>query len=84
MRSVQALPPENNLPVWIEDMGNGELITVNTVRSDRPRHMVRVSKSLPMTSRWEYTLEPAGDGCKLTIDGRPTSVAGRGSSRSFA
>ena len=71
MRSVQALPPENNLPVWIEAMGNGELITVKTVRSDRPRHMVRemISKSLPMTSRWEYTLEPAGDGCKLTIDG---------------
>ena len=70
-RSVEAKPAENNLPVWVEDMGNGELITVKTVLADRPRHMVRemTSKSLPMTSRWEYAIEPAGDGCKLTIDG---------------
>ncbi len=27
------------------------------------------SKSMPMTSRWEYTLEPTSEGCKLTIDG---------------
>ena len=27
------------------------------------------SKAVPMTSRWEYTLEPADEGCKLTIDG---------------
>ncbi len=52
-------------------MGRGELITVKTVEAERPRHMVRemTSKSVPMTSRWEYTLEPAGEGCRLTIDG---------------
>ncbi len=33
--------------------------------------MVRemASGTVPMTSRWKYTLEPAGEGCKLTIDG---------------
>ena len=69
--SVEAQPDEEGLPVWIEDMGHGELITVSTMEAERPRHMVRemTSKGMPMTSRWEYTLEPAGEGCKLTIDG---------------
>ena len=81
MRSVQALPPENNLPVWIEDMGNGELITVNTVRSDRPRHMVRemISKSLPMTSRLNPRRWVQADHRRQTYIRR-----GSGSSRSFA
>ena len=71
MKSIQEQPAENNLPVWIEDMGNKELITVKTVEAERPRHMVRrmTSKAVPMTSRWEYTLEPVGEGCRLTIDG---------------
>ncbi len=70
-KTVQARPAENGLPVWIEDMGRGELITVKTVEAERPKHMVREisSKTVPMTSRWEYTLEPSGEGCKLTIDG---------------
>ncbi len=73
-KSVQTLPAENSLPVWIEDMGHGEPITVKTVKAERPRHMVRemTSKAVPMTSRWEYTLEPAGEGCKLTIKGQTT------------
>ena len=71
MKSVQAQPAEQGLPVWIEDMGRGELVTVTTVEADSPRHMVRemTSKTVPMTSRWEYTLEPSDDGCRLTIDG---------------
>ena len=70
-KRVQARPAENGLPVWIEEMGHGEPITVKTVEAERPRHMVRemTSKPVPMTSRWEYTLEPTGEGCKLTIDG---------------
>ncbi len=70
-KSVQAQPAEKSLPVWIEDMGHGELITVKTIEAERPRHMVRemASKSMPMTSRWEYTLESIDAGCKLTIDG---------------
>jgi hypothetical protein len=70
MQSVQAQPAEQGLPVWIEDMGRGELVTVTTVEADRPRHMVRkmTSKTVPMTSQWEYTLEPSGEGCRLSID----------------
>lgn len=69
-RGVEAQPPENQLPVWKEDMGRGEVITVRTVAAERPRSMVREmeSSSLPMTSRWEYTLEPEGDGCLVSID----------------
>ena len=77
-RSVEAQPAENNLPVWIEDMGHGELITVKTIEARRPESMVRqmTSKSMPMTSVWKYVLEPAGEGCKLTIDGESTIRGG--------
>ena len=71
MKSVQALPEENGFPVWIEDMGRGDPITVRTVAAEPPGHMVRemTSKTVPMTSRWEYNLEPTGRGCRLTVDG---------------
>ncbi len=70
-KSVEAQPSEKDLPIWVEDMGHWELITVKTVEAERPRHMVRemTSKAVPMTSRWEYTLEPDGEGCRLTING---------------
>ena len=70
-KSVEAQPSKKDLPIWVEDMGHGELITVKTVEAERPRHMVRemTSKAVPMTSRWEYTLEPDGEGCRLTING---------------
>ena len=77
-RSVLAQPEENGLPVWIEDMGHGELITVRTTEMDRPKHLVRemTSKAMPMTSRWKYTLESAGEGCRLTIDGETSIRSG--------
>lgn len=70
-KSVAAQPSENDLPVWTEEMRHGELITVKTVAAEQPTHMVREmsSKTVPMTSRWEYTLESTADGCKLIIDG---------------
>ena len=74
-KRVEARPAEKSLPVWTEDMGRGELVTVKTLEAERPGHMVRemTSGTVPMTSRWEYTLEPAGEGCRLTIDGE-TSI----------
>ena len=61
-KSVQAQPAENGLPVWIEDMGQGDPVTVRTVAAEPPGHMVRemTAKTVPMTSRWEYKLEPTG------------------------
>jgi len=77
-KDVQAQPAQDGLPVWTEDMGRGELITVKPVEAEHPRHMVRemASKAMPMASRWVYTLEPAGEGCKLTIDGETTIRGG--------
>ena len=70
-RSVHPKPDEDGLPAWIEDMGHGELVTVRTVEADRQRRMVRemASGSVNMNSRWEYTLEPAGEGCRVTLVG---------------
>ncbi len=77
-KSVQARQDENGLPVWTEDMGRGELITVRTVEAERPERMVRemTAKAVPMTSRWEYFLEASGDRCKLTIRGETTIRSG--------
>ena len=52
-------------------MGHGERITVTTTDADRPRRLVREMRSaaIPMTSRWEYSFEPDGKGCRLTLDG---------------
>lgn len=78
MKGVQEQDVHDGLPAWTEDMGRGELIMVNTLEAERPLRMVRemASKSVPMTSRWEYTLEPAGDGCKLSIDAVTTIKTG--------
>lgn len=71
MRSIETQPDRDGLPVWVEDMGHGERITVTTTDSDRPRRLVREMRSaaIPMTSRWEYSFEPDGEGCRLTLDG---------------
>ena len=71
MKSVEALPDEGGLPAWVEDMGHGELITVKTTEAERAQRMVREMESaaVPMSSRWEYTLEPIDGGCRLTLDG---------------
>ena len=68
-RSVQAHTSKYDMPAWIEDMGS-DAVTVETIEAVRPHHMVRemTSKAVPMTSRWQYTLEPAGEGCTLAID----------------
>ena len=73
-KSVEQQASKNELPAWIEDMGHGERIRVETVAAERPRHMLRqmASTSVPMTSRWEYTLDSKGEGCELTIDGETT------------
>jgi len=71
MKSFEALPPEDGRPVWTEDMGHGEIITVTTTTFEPTGHMVRemASGSVNMKSRWEYVLEPRGEGCRVTLSG---------------
>ncbi len=71
MKSIEDLPAAPTGPVWTEDMGHGEVITVTTEVSEAPRRMVRhmTSGATAMESRWEYALEPAGDGCRVTLSG---------------
>ncbi len=71
MKSVETLPSDEGRPAWKEDMGRGEVITVRTTIFDPPHHVIREmsSASVNMTSRWEYELEPAGQGCRVTLSG---------------
>ncbi len=52
-------------------MGRGEVITVTTTAYEPPNRMIRemCSATVNMTSRWEYSLEPAGQGCRVTLSG---------------
>ncbi len=71
MKSVEMLPADGGRPAWKEDMGRGEVITVTTTAYEPPHHMIREMSSagVNMTSRWEYALEPAGQGCRVTLSG---------------
>lgn len=71
MKSVEALPSSQELPAWQEDMGRGEIITVTTTTQEPPRSMIREmsSATVHMTSRWTYTLEPAGEGTRISLSG---------------
>lgn len=68
MESVKDLPDENGLPVWEEDMGEDK-ITVRVVeREDSKRLVLEMTAAvLPMTGRMEFTLEPEGEGTKVTL-----------------
>ncbi len=69
MKSIEKLPDENGMKTWVEDMGRGEKITVKTVLSEQPTRIVREmsAASMPMSSRWEYALEPVDTGCQVTL-----------------
>jgi len=71
MKSIETLPPDEGRPTWKEDMGRGEAITVTTTAYEPPHRMTREMSSgtANMTSRWEYALEPAGEGCRVTLSG---------------
>lgn len=71
MKSVERLPDVDGRPAWNEDMGRGEIISVTTPVCEPPRRLVRAMASacVNMTSRWEYALDDAGDGCRVTLSG---------------
>ena len=70
-KTTEILPDENGLPVWAETMAGNERVTITTTESDAPSKLVREMKSaaMPMTSRWEYSLESKDGGCQLTLEG---------------
>ena len=70
-KSVETLPSDEGRPAWKEDMGRGEVINVRTTAFEPPDHMIREMSSgaVNMTSRWDYALEPAGEGCRVTLSG---------------
>ncbi len=71
MKSVETLPSDEGRPAWKEDMGHGEIMTVKTTTFEPPHHMTRemTAAAVNMTSEWEYALEPAGQGCRVSLSG---------------
>ena len=71
MKSVETMPLDEGRLTWKEDMGRGEVITVTTTAYEPPHRMIREmsSATVNMTSRWEYALDPTGQGCRVTLSG---------------
>ena len=71
MKTVEILPVSDGRPSWTEDMGHGEVITVTTTAYEPTHGLIREMRSatVNMTSRWEYALQPAGQGCRVTLSG---------------
>ncbi len=68
-RGSQAVESDNGLPAWEENMGPS-VARFRTEASEPPRRLVRhfADSVVPMTMRCEYTLEKAGDGCRLRVE----------------
>lgn len=66
-KGTEDLAPRDGLPVWVEDMGESK-VTVRTVVRDTEERLVRelTDSVVPMTARVELTLEPDGEGTRVT------------------
>lgn len=67
--NVTRLPDENDLPVWLIDMGSSQ-VTIQTIEADPPHQLVRVfaDSVAPITARYQYTLSEMGSGTELTVE----------------
>ena len=65
-RQVEFLQDEDGLQVWCEDLGSS-MTTVRTTESVEAERLVfEFSDSVvPMTARWEFTIEADGEGSKI-------------------
>ena len=79
MRSVEQIPDNDGMPAWIEDMGRGEKITVHTVEFQPPVKMVRKmsAAAVPMSSTWQYDLQPKDNCCRVAVDGETFIRSGK-------
>jgi uncharacterized protein YndB with AHSA1/START domain len=65
---VERLPEHDGHEVWRQRMGRNSFV-LETTRADRPRVLVRTiaDDHGPFSGRWEYRINPAGGGCKVTL-----------------
>lgn len=77
MKSVQRLPDENGLPVWVEEMGETK-ITVKTLESEAPNYVRRQLQDhvVPMTAVTEIRIEPVEGGSRITATSHMTIRSG--------
>ena len=68
--------PGEGQPSWTEDLGSTR-VKVRTAVSEPPGRLVREMEDLvvPMSARWEYALEPVGDGATLLTIRNETTIA---------
>jgi uncharacterized protein YndB with AHSA1/START domain len=68
VRRVERLPDRDGLPMWIEEGGSGRM-TLAIERIEPPRLVVMriADPDLPFGGTWTYEIQPAAEGCVLTI-----------------
>jgi hypothetical protein len=66
--TVESLPDENGLPVWLVDMGSSQL-TVQTIEATSPNRVVRAiaDSVVPMTATFTHELSAVNGRTSLTI-----------------
>jgi uncharacterized protein YndB with AHSA1/START domain len=69
LKKVERLPDQNGHEVWRETFGRGEVFTLETVEAVPPCRLVRriADVNRMFSGRWEFDLEPADGGTKLTL-----------------
>lgn len=69
VEQVERLPDRDGREVWRERYDGGEQLDFETLEAVPPRRLVRriADQGGPFSGRWEITLEPAPEGCTVTI-----------------
>jgi uncharacterized protein YndB with AHSA1/START domain len=67
---VEQLADQDGREVWRETYKGNMALALQTREAVRPRRLVRtiVGDDQPFTGRWEFALEPANGGTRLTIE----------------
>jgi hypothetical protein len=74
VREIERLPDRRGHPVWRETYRNKDQLTLETTEAVAPRRLVRViaDENFPFRGSWEFAIEPAGVGSRLTVTERGT------------
>lgn len=68
LKSVRREPDRDGRPVWTEDGSNGPMM-LERIEAARPTRLVTriADENLPFGGRWVFEIEPAAEGCRVTI-----------------
>ncbi len=69
LKRVERVEDRNGHEVWQDTYEGGEQVRYETTEADPPRRLVRTIADVggPFSGRWEFSIEPAEGGTRVTI-----------------